>query len=416
MPYSISPASFGQQHTIAGIHQYTHDDLSDGFDQSYNHSLSTAIQGAAPIQSAVGASGALVPLRFASRAQAKAHQMNRKLTWRSPGSDVDRTVPQDDAQRSSYVHQFRTAMIEVGKTGPKLWKDKMAQGELSEIGDIESVCWDLIDLAEQLHKDGPQTLSIFSLRTLRDAALSKNFTFAGRIDAMIGLVLSSKTWVDSLIKGEKHATFVACAAEKSKATVQHRKSNKHNKEVLEVGYAPVKENKEEEITGEEGEDEDKGGATKDSVIKEGNAVGPAAAEPMRPMLTAANAFRGSLPRKTESRIHNKRFQNRSQPQTSPTTRISTPKLHHINRFHSRTTAFPNSYQTKRITFFLQTNSTPASTMQVLASPNLSLRASVMRPDFKVVAQNRYGGLFDGSAPRNSISQAIDGRCTAKWWR
>jgi hypothetical protein len=152
------------------------------------------------------------------------------------------------------------------------------------------------------------------------------------------------------------------------------------------------------------------------VIKEGNAVGLAAAEPMRPMPTAANAFRGSLPRKTESRAHNKRFQNRSQPQTSPTTRISTPKLHHINRFHSRTTAFPNSYQTKRITFCLQTNFTPASTMQVLASPNLSLRASVMRPDFKVVAQNRYGGLFDGSAPRNSISQAIDGRCTAKWWR
>jgi hypothetical protein len=209
MSYPTYPASFAQQHTIVGIHQYTHDELSDGFDQSYNHSLSTSLQGATPTQSVVGASGAPVPLRFARRAEAKAHQMNRKLTWRSPSSDVDRTVPQDDAQRSPYVHRLRTAMIEIDKTGPKLWKDKMAQGDLSEIGDIESVCWDLIHLAGQLHKDGPQNLPIFSLRTLQDAALSKNFTFAERIDAMIGLVLTSKTWVDSLMKGEKHATFVA---------------------------------------------------------------------------------------------------------------------------------------------------------------------------------------------------------------
>ena len=134
-------------------------------------------------------------------------------------------------------------MLEISQTGnhsktfDKHWKNPVATGKpFYEIEHVEIVCRDLIDIAEMLHTESPATLPIFDKEALKTAAQSKRLTFQELFELMIKLVLDSKTLCDALMRGEKHATFVACTPQMWKNTGYNRKANESKKELLKMGY------------------------------------------------------------------------------------------------------------------------------------------------------------------------------------
>jgi hypothetical protein len=258
----MNPAYFQQDRYIPSMQPHLHTDAylpagyGRGYDQQYSHDEAPSLlpqannlqcgqklasqyfsppahQGQASTQPSYVANSAPVQPNFTSRTQARAYQLNRKFDWQCPKGD--KTIPQDDFHREAYVLQLKAAMLEISRTGDhtktfdKRWKNPLASGKpFYEVEHVEIVCRDLIDIAEMLHSEGPATLPIFDKEALKTAAQSKKLTFK--------LVLDSKTLCDALMKGEKHATFVACTHQMWKHIGNNRKANKNKKELLKIGY------------------------------------------------------------------------------------------------------------------------------------------------------------------------------------
>jgi hypothetical protein len=110
------------------------------------------------------------------------------------------------------------------------WKKPISTGTPPyPLSALEAVCWNVINIAERLHNEGPEFLLIFDHKALAKAAKSKYMTFATRIDAVVELMLVSKKAVDALMRGEKLAVFVACVEDKVKMVFVNRKGNDRRK-------------------------------------------------------------------------------------------------------------------------------------------------------------------------------------------
>ena len=91
--------------------------------------------------------------------------------------------------------------------------------------DMWTVCEELVGIAERLHNEGRESLSLMcDSRTFIKAAMTKRMTFRKRITSMIDHLLASKNTVKSLMKGEQRIGFVACAGwiDKKRLNASHQ--------------------------------------------------------------------------------------------------------------------------------------------------------------------------------------------------
>jgi len=170
------------------------------------------------------------PTLFSNGAEAQAFQRNRGIKWHPPSNDT--TIPRTNAQRGAYVIRMRRAMVDVSRTTEtskhfiERWKQPLQNGQRPlphSLVSMEATCWELLDLAERLHTQGPICLSIYDPSALKAAGKYRHLTFSQRIDALIEELLYSKKTVDGLMRTEGHAMFVACCRHKPANRRQDKK-------------------------------------------------------------------------------------------------------------------------------------------------------------------------------------------------
>jgi hypothetical protein len=109
-------------------------------------------------------------MKFANHAQAEAAKFRRHIVWRPPVNDL--TTLQNDIDRQNYVRMIIEAMIEVDPSKiiekqtdgfQQKWITSAFKGKLAYPGEPQKLaCWDLLKIAETLHNQGPNRLTMFS--------------------------------------------------------------------------------------------------------------------------------------------------------------------------------------------------------------------------------------------------------------
>jgi hypothetical protein len=149
--------------------------------------------------------------------------------WTPPANDE--SLPKTNEDRKAHVRSLLGAMQDrnncldgTSTTFKNRWgPDRQLP---YHVEDMEKVCWDIVVsgtitceyihdadrrqlLAERIHREGPQILSIFDTSNLLRIQRERNYTFKERIDSICRLLMSFKSRVDHLMKGDGLARLIA---------------------------------------------------------------------------------------------------------------------------------------------------------------------------------------------------------------
>lgn len=164
----------------------------------------------APSQTAetVSARGNAHKLAFRNLAEAKEAMLSRHLdeVWSAPTGDS--TIPTNDEERAKYVAELLEAMKDTSSFSDKSdtpafisrWTPNAINAP--DPTHMEKVCWQLVNVAERLHIDGPASLPIYDKLALATARKSRLLTFAERMRHLSALLRLSKSRCFSLLKGK----------------------------------------------------------------------------------------------------------------------------------------------------------------------------------------------------------------------
>ncbi|EDU43349.1 hypothetical protein PtrSN002B_003750 [Pyrenophora tritici-repentis] len=166
--------------------------------------------------------------------------------WRCPTNDP--TIPSTDQDRGSWVIQLLSAMsntIDVFDspgvaftkrwyhpvTGPSTYYSEEAK---------EIVCWDIVDLAEQLHRIGLKVLHSFDKLFWDETNKTQAWTFQQRMQHIVLLLEYSKGRCESLLANETLHAVVGYPSALLSAANNNAKCNRGRQAILEAGRVAKK--------------------------------------------------------------------------------------------------------------------------------------------------------------------------------
>ncbi|KAF7680660.1 hypothetical protein GT037_002311 [Alternaria burnsii] len=180
------------------------------------------------------ARGGTCELVFRSLAEAKKAMLSRHLekAWFAPIGDS--TIPTNDEERATYVAELLDAMKDTSACSDKRetpafmsrWTPNAINAPNST--HMEKVCWQLVDVAERLHIDGPASLPIYDKLALAMARKSRYLTFGQRMSHLSALLRLSKYRCFSLLK-------VASPAQRCSGTIVNCVQNSKRQEFIKEG-------------------------------------------------------------------------------------------------------------------------------------------------------------------------------------
>jgi hypothetical protein len=174
-----------------------------------------------------------VALSFSSRdaaAAAAAQKLANKLANEFRRAHEDASIPQTADERLEIVRTLFGAMKDVSRA-----KDIESEGVTSRWGpkasksyddvDIEATCWEIVTLAERLHREGPSALSIRDPNYVVHIKNCAKLTFDQRMRVITTLAYQWKARCDGLIKGDTIQTVVAAPLEALQSAVNNWAAN-----------------------------------------------------------------------------------------------------------------------------------------------------------------------------------------------
>ncbi|KAF3038605.1 hypothetical protein E8E12_000292 [Didymella heteroderae] len=147
-------------------------------------------------------------LAFASLEDAEAAMPSRYIenAWEAPFPD--QTIPTTREERAKYVLDMFEAFKDCseckdnknGNSFVKRWSG--GPGSYYNLHAMEKVCWYILDIAERLHTEGPQSTNLYCEEALKKLKASRNMNFDQRIHHVCAMLRYSKFLCDQLMKGE----------------------------------------------------------------------------------------------------------------------------------------------------------------------------------------------------------------------
>lgn len=147
-------------------------------------------------------------LSFSSLDEATRAMPSRSIenAWEAPSDDP--TIPTTQDQRAKYVLDMLEAFQNCakckdnknGNTYLKRWY--AGPGSYYNLLAMEKVCWHMLDIAERLHREGPQSTNMYCEEALKKLKTSRDMTFQQRIHHVCAMLKYSKYLCDQLMKGE----------------------------------------------------------------------------------------------------------------------------------------------------------------------------------------------------------------------
>ncbi|KAH7377361.1 hypothetical protein BKA66DRAFT_373196, partial [Pyrenochaeta sp. MPI-SDFR-AT-0127] len=172
-------------------------------------------------------------LFFANHAQAQQHAPQRTLTrrWLSPQDDD--SIPRDAEQRAAYVEMLLDAFNDVtqcvdfddAKSAQVPWRSTASKPAIYTDEQVETICWQLVSLAETLHTRGPASLNMFDETKLGYAYTCRKLTFVNRIKYICAVLRLSKARCERLLKFEGLMILVACPTQLIAQTHRNKRQN-----------------------------------------------------------------------------------------------------------------------------------------------------------------------------------------------
>jgi hypothetical protein len=184
-------------------------------------------------------------LTFRNLAEAK-ETVHRHIDsdWLPPGNDG--TIPTTDQERAAYVSELLEAMKDTSACSDNRDKARFIKcctpGTTKALHQeqLEKVCWQLVDIAEKLHVNGPVSLSIYDKTALDTVRKSRFLTFARRMHHLCALLRLSKSRCFSLLKGENLETTVGAPAQRYSGTLVNDHQNGNRQKYIKEGRSAVK--------------------------------------------------------------------------------------------------------------------------------------------------------------------------------
>jgi hypothetical protein len=138
--------------------------------------------------------------------------------WSAP--DDDPTLPTTQEERQEWVRELVRAFLDISqvqdKQGPTFKNRWYDQGH-PELGyknyydrkAIEKICWDIVDMTENLHRIGLKAFSCYDPAFQKLVAKTQELTFEDRMQKMIYLFSRYKARCDKIFKGSVLETYIA---------------------------------------------------------------------------------------------------------------------------------------------------------------------------------------------------------------
>jgi hypothetical protein len=167
--------------------------------------------------------------------------------WNIPQNDD--TIPNTDQKRCEWVLKLLTAMNNLddvadskNKGFPERWPVDGNSTHFSPIGK-EIVCWDVLGLAEDMHRQGPGILVSFDWTFWQNAQAEKDHTFEQRLTLIVQLLHFSKARCEKLLNNDGLLqSVVAFPKNLFQATGRNMKVNASKKSAIDQGR-PAKRQK-----------------------------------------------------------------------------------------------------------------------------------------------------------------------------
>ena len=166
--------------------------------------------------------------------------------WRCPTNDL--TIPATDEDRASWALELLDAInntINVfdipGVAFAKRWYHPLT-GPSTFYSDEnkEIVCWDIVDLAEHLHRSGPKVLYSFDKLFWDETNKTQAWTFQQRMEQIVLLLKFSKGRCESLLANETLHAVVGYPRALLYTANSNAKCNRARQAILEAGRAAKK--------------------------------------------------------------------------------------------------------------------------------------------------------------------------------
>jgi hypothetical protein len=175
-----------------------------------------------------------VALSYATRdaaAAAAAQKLADPLAAYFRSANEDDSIPKTDDERLEIVRKLFGAMKDVSRANdidsPVVQSRWGADaGKSYNDVDIEATCWEIVNLAERLHVEGPSALSIRDPNYVTHIKNCADLTFIQRMRAITTIAFQWKARCDGLIKGDTVQTLVAAPLEALQSAVNNWKANK----------------------------------------------------------------------------------------------------------------------------------------------------------------------------------------------
>ncbi|KAF2677335.1 hypothetical protein K458DRAFT_466352 [Lentithecium fluviatile CBS 122367] len=169
--------------------------------------------------------------------------------WSAPRNDP--TLPDSDEARQEWVRKLVRAFLDISqckdRPGPvfrKRWFDpdhpENGYKDFYDRRAIEKMCWDILDMAENLHRKGPKTFSCYDPSFQKHVAKTQDLTFAERVTKLIALFCQFKARCDKMFKSSVLETYVADPETMLSTAIANRDANDNRQKFIVQGRAEVK--------------------------------------------------------------------------------------------------------------------------------------------------------------------------------
>ncbi|KAH7066432.1 hypothetical protein BKA63DRAFT_387055, partial [Paraphoma chrysanthemicola] len=159
-------------------------------------------------------------LAFSSFAEARTSLSGAAVKHDWVPDIADLTIPANEDEHKAYVRRMLDAFLNISNTRDaknlnspftKRWDPKgNDRNEFYSITAMETICWEILDLTERLHHDGPAALHIYDPESLEKVKQTRTYSFDHRIMVICDTLRQSKACCDGLMKGDSVKLLVGC--------------------------------------------------------------------------------------------------------------------------------------------------------------------------------------------------------------
>jgi hypothetical protein len=195
-------------------------------------------------------SNPIAGLRFANHAQAQQAFSQRYIQndWHPPINDE--SMPRGQVDREGYIAQLKAAFIDISqcqdagtaKIFGRPWYNIPRDSTTRTSECLETVCWKLLNIAENLHHFGPRSLRIFDENKFKTAYKFRHHTFSYRIQALCKVLRASKARCSKLLDFDDLGNLVAAPEQILSSSESNKHDNRRRQEFLVEGRAQAKNN------------------------------------------------------------------------------------------------------------------------------------------------------------------------------